>query len=132
MHHSINISPSLSLPGMTVIYNLWSMHHNAAVFDDPFTFTPERYLDADGELVPADHPNRKFTMPFGAGVRVCVGEQFALSRLFLIISTIVQKFTIEPESTREAQPSMDPRAMQWGMALLPPPYKVNFVQRIKD
>ena len=89
---------------MQVIFNLWSMHHTEAVWDDPFTFMPQRYLDATGDIIPADHPNRKFTMPFGAGARVCVGEQFALSRLFLIISTIVQKFTIEPESTLESQP----------------------------
>ena len=107
--------------------NLWAMHHDEKLWDEPFAFKPERFLNADGKLVPADHPNRKNTMPFGAGHRVCIGEVFANSRMFLITARILQNFTILPESTMEKQPSCDPRNMTMGLLLYAPPYKVRLV-----
>ena len=115
--------------GTRVITNLWSLHHDENFWDEPFAFKPERYLDEHGELIPADHPHRMHTMPFGGGQRVCIGEVFAMSRVFLILATLIQKFEILPESTVADQPSMDPRSMQWGSTLLPPPHKVRFIPR---
>jgi cytochrome P450 len=105
--------------------NLWALHHDEQFWEEPFKFRPERYLDAEGQLVPADHPNRRRTMPFGAGVRVCVGEVFAVSRMFLIVARILQNFSILPETSPEQQPSCDPRDMKMGIALLPPEFKIR-------
>ena len=119
-----------SIPKDTlVITNLWSLHHDEDFWDEPFAFKPERYLDEHGELVPADHPNRVHTMPFSGGQRVCLGEVFAMNRMFLILTTLIQKFEISPASTVADQPSMDPRDMQCGSVSLPPPYKVCFIPR---
>ena len=75
-----------TIPKDTEIWvNLWAMHHDEKLWNEPFTFKPKRFLDTNGQLVPADHPNRRNVMPFGAGHRVCVGEVFALSRMFLIM-----------------------------------------------
>ena len=64
-----------TIPKDTEIWtNLWSLHHDEKFWDEPFTFKPERFLDADGQLVLADHSNRRNTMSFRAGLRVCVGE----------------------------------------------------------
>ncbi len=76
--------------------NLWALHHDPEFWKDPEEFRPERFLDASGEVVPADHPNRKHLMPFGAGPRVCLGESLALTRLFIWTASMVQKFRIEP------------------------------------
>ena len=117
-----------TIPKDTEIWvNLWAMHHDEKLWDEPFTFKPERFLDSNGQLVPADHPNRRNVMPFGAGHRVCVGEVFALSRLFLIIARILQNFTILPESTLENQPSCDPRIREMGLSLHPPPFKIRLI-----
>ena len=68
-----------TIPKNTEVWvNLWALHHDEKLWDEPFSFKPERFLDVDGQLVPADHPNRKNVMPFGAGHRVCVGEVLAL------------------------------------------------------
>ena len=107
--------------------NLWAMHHDEKLWDEPFTFKPERFLDADGQLVPADHPNRRNVIPFGAGHRVCVGEAFALSRMFLIIARILQNFTILPESTLDNQPSCDPQNVKMGITLHPQSFKVRMI-----
>ena len=56
--------------GTYVMLNLWGLHHDEELWDEPFTFKPERFLDEEGKLVPADHPNRRRLLPFGAGQRV--------------------------------------------------------------
>ena len=112
--------------GTEILPHLWSLHHDEEIFPEPFHFDPGRFLDSAGRLIPADHPNRKHVMAFGAGHRVCVGEVFAMSRMFLIVSRLLQTFNILPESTLEAQPSYDPRNMTYGALLIPNVFKVRF------
>ena len=107
--------------------NLWAMHHDEKLRDEPFIFKPERFLDAEGQLLPADHPNRKNLMPFGAGQHGCVREVFALKRMLLIMARILQNFSLLPESTLEKQPSCNPRDMIMGLLVLPQPFKVRIV-----
>ena len=82
--------------GADIMSNLWSLHHDVDFWKDPFVFRPERFLDDAGQLVQADHPNRKHLLPFGAGPRVCLGESMALARLFIWIATFSQRFTVTP------------------------------------
>jgi hypothetical protein len=114
-----------TIPANTQIWlNLWAMHHDEKHWDEPFEFRPERFLDDSGDLVLADHPNRRHLLPFSAGSRVCVGEVFALSRMFLITARILQNFSILPETSLEQQPSCDPRDMKMTLMTLPPQFKV--------
>ena len=117
-----------TIPKDTPVWmNLWAMHHDEDLWEEPFKFKPERFLDEDGQVVDADHPNRKHLMPFSAGNRVCVGEVFAMTRMFLILTRILQNFTILPETTIEDQPSIDPRDMEMGFLIYPPDFKVRMV-----
>ncbi len=77
-----------------VLINTWAIHHDEKRWGDPYVFRPERFLDEHGNLHPADHPTRKQLLPFGAGPRVCLGEAFAMARLFLWSAAVVQKFSI--------------------------------------
>ena len=36
----------------TVLINLWSLHHDPEIWDDPNNFRPERFLDEEGNFVP--------------------------------------------------------------------------------
>ena len=114
--------------GTETIMNLWSLHHQEKIWGDPYNFRPERYLDDDGNVISADHPNRKNNFTFGAGSRVCIGEIFASQRMFLIMARMIQRFEILPETTIEAQPSMHPRdAIGLGQGIAPPTYKVRLI-----
>ena len=50
-----------SLPGVvTVVFfqilpNLWGVHHDPAIWEDPWEFRPDRFLGSDGGLLPSDH-----------------------------------------------------------------------------
>ena len=111
--------------GTEVIPHLWSIHHSEDLWQEPFHFDPNRFLDSSGKLVGPDHPNRKHVMAFGAGHRVCVGEVFAMSRMFLILSRLVQTFHVLPETTVNKQPSCDPRDMIFGSVLASKDFKVR-------
>jgi cytochrome P450 len=112
--------------GTPVATNLWAMHHDEDFWKDPFVFRPERFLDSDNQILAADHPNRKHLMPFGGGIRVCLGESLAQGRLFLLITTLAQVFDIE-EGTIKV--SADPRQYITGTTLASPDYDVRLIPR---
>ncbi len=78
------------------LMNTWAIHHDEKHWGDPYVFRPDRFLDEHGNLLQADHPIRRQLLPFGAGPRVCLGEAFAMARLFLWSAAVVQNFRITP------------------------------------
>lgn len=50
------------LQNTVMLANLWSAHMDEKVWDDPFTFKPERHLEENGKLKKKD-----LTTPFGLG-----------------------------------------------------------------
>ena len=114
--------------GTEVVTNLWSLHHDDEFWQDPYKFQPERFLDASCGVVPADHPNRTHLMPFGAGTRVCLAESMAMARHFIWITTLVERFEIEPSPGNE-KASTDPRNYSFEGVLRPHDYEVTFSKR---
>ncbi|XP_077427386.1 cytochrome P450 2U1 [Vanacampus margaritifer] len=101
--------------GTVLLPNLWSVHRDAAVWDQPDTFKPERFLDEEGKLA-----RKECFMPFGIGRRVCMGEQLAKMELFLMVTGLLQAFTFRlPAGT--PPPSMHGR---FGLTLAPCPFAV--------
>ena len=124
--HSIQ---GYTIPKDTDIHiNLWGLHHDPDFWTDPENFRPGRFLDASGELVPADHPNRKHLMPFGAGLRVCLGETLASARLFLWITKVVSMFQIIPAKGNHSS-TTDSRHFCFNTVLQPTRFEVLFDPR---
>ena len=115
------------IPAGTIIYaNTWSIHHDPEFWDKPYEYKPERFLDAAGRLLPADHPTRQKFMPFNAGPRVCPGEAFAKARLFIVISSLFRKFTIRPQDGADMS-CLDPRRVG---TMTSPRIKLRFMENI--
>ncbi|KAK7480495.1 hypothetical protein BaRGS_00028229, partial [Batillaria attramentaria] len=87
-----------SIPkGSMVFPNLWTIHHDPQVWSQPLCFRPERFLDdVTGTLLPAIHPVRQSFLPFSVGKRMCPGETFGRTRVFLYVTTLLQNFDILP------------------------------------
>ena len=64
-----------------------------AIYPDPETFKPGRYLHADGSLK-NDVPYP--TEAFGFGRRICPGRYFAHDNVWMAVANILAVFTIEP------------------------------------
>jgi cytochrome P450 len=85
------------LPKNTIfIANTWSIHHDDSQYENPEQFIPERWLDnefgtkhavaaAAGDA--ADNDHRRTTYVFGAGRRVCPGQQ--MGQISLVSARIV-------------------------------------------
>ncbi|NP_001284516.1 steroid 17-alpha-hydroxylase/17,20 lyase-like [Cynoglossus semilaevis] len=111
-----------SIPrGTRVLVNMWAIHHDPHHWDKPDLFTPERFLDANGQR---DTPS--CFLPFGAGPRVCVGESLARLELFLFLSSLLQRISFKlPDGA--SPPNLQGRL---GVVLQPLPYKVTVSPRL--
>ena len=119
------------IPKNTVLLiNLWGHHHDSAIWQDPYTFRPERFLTQNrASLLPLDHPNQVNLLPFGVGSRKCPAYQLGIQHLFLMAATILKHFTVCPADTDLNQPSCDPRKSQVGIVMMPAKYKIRLKRR---
>ena len=112
-----------SIPkGTTVIANLWSLHHDPEIWDDPHAFRPERFLDEEGKFVP---PKADRVLPFSAGRRVCLGESLARMELFLVLARLLHSFMFENPPGCDL-PTLEPIS---GIVLMPRPFTVCALKR---
>lgn len=111
------------IPKGTVIVNsLNFIHHQPELFRDPNLFMPERFLNQDGKLA----LDQDRSMPFGAGKRVCAGEQFARNALFLAVTALVQNFTFHLPN---GSTTPDLKARITGVIRTTPDFRLKFASR---
>ncbi|KAK7182857.1 cytochrome P450 [Paraphaeosphaeria sporulosa] len=80
-----------SLPAGTVVgCAAYTLHHDPMVFSEPFEFRPERWLESgrEGSLTRPDMERNM--MPFGVGLRACIGKNLALRQLYETVSAVLQ------------------------------------------
>ena len=113
--------------GTTVLTNLWALNHDSEVWDEPWEYRPERFLDDEGHLRPPDDEVRKHLVAFGGGPRVCMGAVLAMNRMIIFTASLMQKFNLHPDP--DNMTSYDPRSYNLAAVLFPKPYKVRFISR---
>jgi len=110
----------LAIPrGSTVIVFVHGAHHAPRYWHDPERFNPERFTKANEKL------HAPFTyLPFGGGPRGCIGGNYAMLQILMILSTLVRRydFQLSPDQTIEARP----------MVILRPKYgiRMNFTRAV--
>jgi cytochrome P450 len=73
--------------GTTIIAFLYGVHHAPRHWPDPERFDPDRY-GGDGPK-----PNRDFTyLPFGAGPRGCIGTNYAMLQMLMVLSELLRRY----------------------------------------
>ncbi len=91
-----------------VMISPYVLHRNPAIWENPEGFDPERFTE---ERVAA-RPKHAY-VPFAGGPRQCIGNNFALMELTIIIAMVVQRYRldllpgqkIEPDPTVTLRPS---------------------------
>ncbi|XP_015862033.2 cytochrome P450 2B1-like [Peromyscus maniculatus bairdii] len=110
------------LPKNTEVYPILSSAlHDPQYFEQPDTFNPDHFLDANGALM----KNEAF-MPFSVGKRICLGEGIARNELFLFFTTILQNFSV---SSPVAPEDIDISPKEIGFGKVPPTYQICFLAR---
>lgn len=78
------------LPGdSTIIVSVYNIHRHPAFWHDPETFNPDRFA-------PNKNTQRhKYAyMPFGAGPRQCIGNNFALTEGTLLLAAMASRYNL--------------------------------------
>jgi cytochrome P450 len=79
-------------PRTYVLMSQWIVHRDPRWWDDADVFRPERWLPG-GSALDAARPKFSY-FPFGAGTRVCIGEQFAWMEGVLALATIARRWKL--------------------------------------
>ena len=76
--------------GVSVTPCIYLVHRNPEVYPDPEAFLPERFLD--------NPPGTYTWIPFGGGVRRCLGAAFAQFEMAVVLRELVKRREIRPAS----------------------------------
>jgi cytochrome P450 len=77
--------------GVVLSNNAFLIHHDPAIYPDPWAFRPERFLDRA--------PGTYTFLPFGGGRRRCLGASFAMLEMRIVLRTLLRDATLEPLGT---------------------------------
>ena len=78
--------------GIRVAPCIYLMHRRAEIYPDPEEFRPERFLE--------NPPGTYTWLPFGGGIRRCLGAQFAQMEMKVVLQTLLEQARIRPTTAR--------------------------------
>jgi len=92
-------------PGVKVYPAIALVHHRADLYPEPESFRPERFLDGEAESYA--------WLPFGGGIRRCIGASLAEVEMTEALATIAARADLEP-----ARANPDPVVLR-GITVVP-------------
>lgn len=69
---------------------IYGVHHNPAYWDNPTEFRPERFAKEKKK----EQHNFAF-LPFGGGPRLCIGNNFAMMSMHLVLAHLMRRYKFE-------------------------------------
>jgi cytochrome P450 len=79
-------------PGVVLFASAYLVHHDPAIYPEPYAFRPERFIDRP--------PGTYTWIPFGGGRRRCLGASFALLEMKLVLRAVVERCELRPAGDR--------------------------------
>jgi cytochrome P450 len=92
--------------GSGVLISILLVHHRADLYPEPFEFRPERWVDRK--------PGTYEWLPFGGGIRRCLGASLAMAEQRVVLGTMARRLDITcddpaPERALHRNVTMIPR-----------------------
>ncbi len=100
------VADGLTLPaGTDVTPAIWLTHTRPDLYPEPFAFKPERFLE--------DGPDTYAWIPFGGGVRRCIGASFAEFEMRIVLREVLTRCELRkadpaPERTGRRNITLSP------------------------
>jgi len=85
--------------GTTVIAYIHGAHHSDQYWDEPESFIPQRF----SKLNRKNHTNFSY-LPFGGGPRGCIGGNYAMLQMLIILCVLLRKFDYELAMNQVIEP----------------------------
>jgi cytochrome P450 len=92
-------------PGTAIAMSILLVHHREDVYPDPFAFRPERWLGRK--------PGTYDWIPFGGGIRRCLGAALAMAEQRVVLTTMAKRLDLEAD-----RPAAE-RAMHRNVTMIP-------------
>jgi cytochrome P450 len=102
---ALQIGPWTLPHGQTIVASIGLLHADEAVFPDARRFDPDRFLSRP--------PDPAEWIPYGGGIRRCIGAAFATMEMRVVLRTLLRNYIISPSSAR------DERWQSRGVAVAP-------------
>ncbi|KAH7922342.1 cytochrome P450 [Leucogyrophana mollusca] len=109
--------------GAIVFGNHWAISRDPAVYPNPDTFDPQRWLNSDGQV----RDDLKFPS-FGFGRRICPGQHIANRSIFINAALLLWSFKI----TEDPSAPIDESGFVDGVIAHPKPFAAKFEPRFGD
>ncbi|KAL4978346.1 cytochrome P450 [Aspergillus desertorum] len=78
------------LGGITVSSSAYTLHRIEEIYPRPTEWLPQRWLDPGSKK---KHDMRRLWWPFGSGGRMCLGSNFALQEIKLVMAAVYTNYT---------------------------------------
>ncbi|OXA58707.1 Cytochrome P450 4C1 [Folsomia candida] len=90
MLFNVKLENGLTLPkGSDAVFLIYDVHRDPAIFPDPEVYDPERFApDA------AASRSQGCFIPFGTGLRNCIGQKFALMEARVVLAHLLRHFEV--------------------------------------
>jgi cytochrome P450 len=89
---SLQIGPWTFPKGHTIVASIGLLHGDETVFPDARRFHPDRFI--------ARPPDPAEWIPYGGGVRRCIGAAFATMEMRVVLRILLRDYDISPTSAR--------------------------------
>ena len=89
-----DIFEGMKIPkGSNLLFSLHEIHKHKSFWEEPFKFNPDRFAEGNQIKYSA------YYYPFGAGPRMCIGNNFAMYEMILAIAELIFNLEIKLKST---------------------------------
>jgi hypothetical protein len=78
--------------GSNLLFSIYEIHRHPDFWENPEDFIPERFLEDKIKF-------SKNYFPFGAGQRMCIGNNFAMYEMILAMLSLVERYKITEKKT---------------------------------
>ncbi|XP_039302961.1 cytochrome P450 4C1-like [Solenopsis invicta] len=82
-------------PGTVIFLSIYAVHHDPNFWPNPELFNPDRFTNKNNQKHLYSY------IPFSAGKRNCLGQNFALREMEAVISTLIHNFYLKPADLLE-------------------------------
>ena len=90
---TLQIGPWTLPQGQTIVASIGLLHADESVFHDAHRFDPDRFMSR--------RPDPAEWIPYGGGVRRCIGAAFATMEIRVVLRTLLRDYTISPSNARD-------------------------------